>query len=185
MPELKNDRASLLNKMREEFREQAEKNLALYREFYGGTPDDAAQKGMNILWLQSVTDGNELSKTYYVSPLWQTICKDVLLRDGFMCMACHRDAEVVHHRSYGYVAMAGLDDSKLISLCKPCHHYIHFHHARKTVKSEWEGRLRWLQKFFAQKRRKREVRFLAGRLGKTIRRFVKPDAHAANRHGFE
>jgi len=138
---LLNKRAALLDNMREPFRTPAEKNAALYREFGGVTPDDAVQNGMNVLWLQSVTDGSESYQTYLVSPLWQLISSDVLLRDGHRCAACGRDAEVVHHRSYGYEAMAGLDDSKLISLCNSCHRAVHFDQAQKTPKEKWDKRL--------------------------------------------
>jgi len=146
-----NARAEALAKMREPFREQAQKSMELYREFGGTAPDDAIETGINALWLQSVTDGSESYKTYLVSPLWRVITQDVLLRDGHMCAACRRDAEVLHHRSYRYEVMAGLDDERLISLCKPCHNYIHFHESKKIPKERWEKRLRDLQKLFIKK----------------------------------
>lgn len=148
-----NDRATLLAEMRENFREKAMKNAALYSELCAEEIPGDAEKAMNILWLKSVTDGTEASKLYYHSPLWKRISQDILLRDGHICVACHRDAELVHHRRYSYEVMVGLDDSKLISLCKPCHHHIHLHEGRKTLHGEWEKRLRALQKSFAKKRK--------------------------------
>ena len=146
-------RAAALDIMREPFREQAKRNIALYQELCGETPDDALENGINALWLQSVTDGSESYKTYLVSPLWNAISRDIFLRDGHRCGVCRREAEVVHHRSYDYEAMAGLDDSPLISLCSPCHHYIHFDQLEKTPKAAWDKRLRALQKSFVRKRK--------------------------------
>ena len=141
------DRHALLAEMQEPFRGQARENLALYQELCGAMPDDAAlENGMKLLWLHSVTDGGESYTFYLVSPLWKRISQEVLLRDGHACAACAREAEVVHHRSYAYEVMAGLDDSRLVSLCNPCHRHIHFDGLRKTMPSVWEKRLKALQK---------------------------------------
>jgi len=136
-------RQELFAAMREPFRAEAEKQAMIRREL--GWPIDS-ETIIDALWLGNVTPGHEMSASYYASPLWQQISKEIFLRDRFLCRVCRRDAEVVHHRSYGYEVMAGLDDSKLISLCKACHHQLHFDDVRKTRKSEWEKRLRRLQR---------------------------------------
>jgi len=58
---------------------------------------------------------------YLRSPLWRRIRKRILERDGYLCRECGVAAEHVHHLSYGPLVMMGMDDSKLISLCVPCH----------------------------------------------------------------
>jgi len=58
---------------------------------------------------------------YLRSPLWRRIRKRIFERDGYLCRDCGIVAEHVHHLSYGPLVMMGKDDSKLISLCVPCH----------------------------------------------------------------
>ena len=58
---------------------------------------------------------------YLKSKLWKQIRKRILERDENLCRECGVKAEHVHHLSYGPLVMLGKDDSKLISLCIPCH----------------------------------------------------------------
>ena len=58
---------------------------------------------------------------YLKSKLWKRIRKRIMERDKYLCRDCGRGAEHVHHLSYGPLVMLGQDDSKLISLCVPCH----------------------------------------------------------------
>jgi 5-methylcytosine-specific restriction endonuclease McrA len=58
---------------------------------------------------------------YLKSPLWKTIRKRILDRDLHLCRDCGEKAQHVHHLSYAAQVMSGEDDSKLISLCVPCH----------------------------------------------------------------
>ena len=58
---------------------------------------------------------------YLKSKLWRRIRKRILERDENLCRECGVKAEHVHHLSYGPLVMLGMDDSKLISLCIPCH----------------------------------------------------------------
>jgi hypothetical protein len=70
-------------------------------------------------------DGREWYDQYLWSPLWREIRARVLNRDSHRCF-CGNPAEHVHHRSYHSDVLFGLDDTKLISICQPCHYYIEF-----------------------------------------------------------
>jgi 5-methylcytosine-specific restriction endonuclease McrA len=63
---------------------------------------------------------------YLKSPLWRTIRRRVLKRDGNVCRRCGGKATRVHHRSYADEVMAGNDDRQLASICEGCHNVIHF-----------------------------------------------------------
>lgn len=63
---------------------------------------------------------------YLNSSLWKKIRKRILLRDGKKCVFCGGVAKAVHHRSYSREVLEGLADDQLVSLCDPCHEYIHF-----------------------------------------------------------
>lgn len=63
---------------------------------------------------------------YLASSLWRTIRERVLVRDGRTCRMCGAVATTVHHTSYANSVKAGHDDSKLVSLCCPCHESIEF-----------------------------------------------------------
>lgn len=60
-------------------------------------------------------------KEYLNSSLWKTIRERVMDRDDWKCCDCGAKAQQVHHMSYAPDVMAGEDDSKLVSLCEPCH----------------------------------------------------------------
>jgi hypothetical protein len=154
----KNDRAKYFAHMRESVRPQAQKNIELYRQFCNEISDDAIEPAMDRSWLSSVTDGTASYQSYCHSPLWNLITQEVLLRDQHQCALCHRDAKVVHHRSYGFAVMAGLDDDQLISLCNACHHYIHFHKHSKITQRKWDKRYRKLERFYQRKRYKRKCK---------------------------
>jgi 5-methylcytosine-specific restriction endonuclease McrA len=63
---------------------------------------------------------------------WETARKQALLRDGGRCRRCLREAADVHHRrpkqrggTKNTEILYGL--SNLISVCRPCHSWIHSH----------------------------------------------------------
>ncbi len=62
---------------------------------------------------------------YLASELWNTIRTRVLERDSHTCRDCGGHANTVHHESYAPEVMDGKDDSKLVSLCWPCHKLRH------------------------------------------------------------
>jgi hypothetical protein len=68
----------------------------------------------------------ERNRAYYQSELWQLIRQRVFARDGGQCRGCSSSAECVHHLAYDQSTMRGGCINELISLCKTCHHYIHF-----------------------------------------------------------
>ena len=138
---LEDSREGLFNAAREPFRDLAAKQIERVHDLGGASEIEAT---IDALWLHSVTNGNGMAGSYYVSTLWRRITRDVLLRDGFLCRACGKDAVLVHHRSYRFEVMAGRDDRQLISLCKPCHRYVHFSGTKKLRKRVWERRLKWL-----------------------------------------
>ena len=64
-------------------------------------------------------------KVYCKSPLWKSIQKRVLERDGYRCVACGRLSDGVHHRDYRPCVMSGEDIRPIVSLCHRCHDAIH------------------------------------------------------------
>lgn len=61
---------------------------------------------------------------YLQSELWAGIRVKVLERDR-RCVSCRRRSTQVHHKSYAYDAMAGVDLTKLVGICHKCHRAIH------------------------------------------------------------
>jgi hypothetical protein len=71
--------------------------------------------------------------------LWQTIKRRVLQRDRRICRCCwFQRATEVHHHSYADDVMRGLNDVLLSSVCKDCHHLIHYDGSR--WRKTWEER---------------------------------------------
>lgn len=68
---------------------------------------------------------------YLRSRLWKLISRRVLERDDRMCLRCGNTATEVHHRRYTPEALAGEDDSVLVSLCRSCHFTVHYESPRK------------------------------------------------------
>lgn len=62
---------------------------------------------------------------YLQSPIWKEIRARVLERDNHTCKDCGGPANQVHHESYAIEVKSGHDDSKLVSLCRPCHKLRH------------------------------------------------------------
>lgn len=75
---------------------------------------------------------------YRQSSLWRSIRKRVLKRDGKICSSCFAPAKDVHHRSYADDVMRGENDAFLVSVCKACHHLIHYD--GKRWRETWEER---------------------------------------------
>lgn len=63
---------------------------------------------------------------YLSSPLWRKIKGRVLARDNKKCVFCEGPAQTVHHRSYDRDVLEGKADQMLVSLCDPCHDFVHF-----------------------------------------------------------
>lgn len=75
-------------------------------------------------------------REYLASDLWKTIRHRVFVRDKFICLKCGKRAQHVHHLSYGMTVLAGSNDSRLVSLCQPCHHGLEFDGDRKRTRGE-------------------------------------------------
>lgn len=84
------------------------------------------------IWYQDV---------YLESDLWKSIKRKVITRDEHRCVTCGADADVVHHISYAKDVMDGKNLDQLISLCKSCHHRVHFDDDKKVSVNEAEKRL--------------------------------------------
>jgi hypothetical protein len=65
-------------------------------------------------------------REYLRSPLWKSIWRKVLNRDGNRCHVCGKWAIQVHHLSYERNVLLGDDLSQLRSICRGCHKRIEF-----------------------------------------------------------
>ena len=73
--------------------------------------------------------GHKSYNDYLKTSLWQTIRTRVLERDHHVCRDCGLMGEQlhVHHRAYTVEVLEGHDDTRLITVCKPCHDKRHHH----------------------------------------------------------
>ncbi|HTE16149.1 MAG TPA: hypothetical protein VK642_13825 [Burkholderiales bacterium] len=78
---------------------------------------------------------------YLSSSLWQKIRRRVLARDKRKCVFCGGPAQTVHHRSYDDSVLEGKADHMLVSLCDPCHDFLHFDDEGRKRGSEETDRL--------------------------------------------
>lgn len=75
------------------------------------------------------------NKRYYQAREWFAICERVKERDGFRCVLCNSDKNlVVHHRTYKNFGNENLED--LVTLCLGCHKIFHDNRSNWTNYSD-------------------------------------------------
>lgn len=75
------------------------------------------------------------SKTYYYSPRWLRLRREVLAFAEHKCNKCGTRNELnVHHKHYK--TLGNEDISDLIVLCKRCHSDLHFEKTNKFGKDK-------------------------------------------------
>lgn len=82
-------------------------------------------------------------QAYLRTPLWRRISRRVLKRDDRTCLRCGGEATEAHHRRYTQAALTGEDDTVIVSLCRSCHHTVHFEAPRKP-RNSWNEQERIL-----------------------------------------
>jgi hypothetical protein len=60
----------------------------------------------------------------YHTPQWKALVKTVHRRDGYRCHFCPRRPGTAHHITYRDGVLC--DPKWLLSVCWPCHNYIHY-----------------------------------------------------------
>jgi len=65
-------------------------------------------------------------QAYLESPLWASIRKKVLARDGHCCLLCGSWATQVHHLEYLLPTLLGQDLRGMASICGDCHHHVEY-----------------------------------------------------------
>ena len=76
---------------------------------------------------------NEYYNRYINSRAWSEKRRQVMARDGNLCV-CGDEAKEVHHKTYLNVGKENL--SELVSLCKDCHDKYHDHYPKKVKSYE-------------------------------------------------
>lgn len=96
---------------------------------------------------------------YLLTPEWFSLRDTVMDRDCHTCQCCGNRAFEVHHRSYSPKVMAGNDLTKLVSLCRVCHHKIHYReNGRRKRPIETDVELLDMMKQFAERNSNAENR---------------------------
>jgi hypothetical protein len=77
---------------------------------------------------------------YRRSSLWKRLRRAALKRDNKVCRRCGGKANQVHHRSYSLEVLRGEVPEQLVSICKGCHHHIHYdEHGADRFQEEWDS----------------------------------------------
>lgn len=71
-------------------------------------------------------------QTYLRSPLWASIRKRVLERDGYRCRNCKRPATSAHHKRYHHCELTGYTIKRIIAVCSGCHRRLEFDSGNKN-----------------------------------------------------
>ncbi|MDE0084752.1 MAG: hypothetical protein OXU23_03505 [Candidatus Poribacteria bacterium] len=76
-----------------------------------------------IDWARLISkDWNKYYNLYIQSDEWKKKRKEVLKRDGYLCI-CGSKATMVHHKRYHHIGNEPLSD--LVALCEYCHADLH------------------------------------------------------------
>lgn len=79
-------------------------------------------------------------EAYRKSSLWKKLSKEILQRDGKICVRCEGKANQVHHRSYSLEVLEGGLPEQLASICEGCHNVVHKNeHGADRFADEWDA----------------------------------------------
>lgn len=108
-------------------------------KYWGAVGYDNPMYGMsghlNPNWKGGVTADRQL---VYESEEWKAVALTVRRRDGYKCRRCgkHRPIHLHHVKSWAEYPESRLEPGNLVSLCKPCHNWVH---SLNNFKREWRS----------------------------------------------